>query len=62
MAENQVDLFLDQLARAMLTALLDADTLIADRGYDSDGYRAALNDKGITPCIPGRRNRKHSIS
>ena len=48
-------------ARAMLTALPDADTLIADRGYDSNWYREALDDKGITPCIPGRRNRKEPI-
>ena len=45
-------------ARITLTALPDAETLIADRGYDSDWYREALTDKGITPCIPGRKNRK----
>jgi len=48
-------------ARAMLTALPNADTLIADRGYDSNWYREALADKGITPCISGRKNRKETI-
>ncbi len=45
----------------MLTALPNADVLIADRGYDSDWYREALTDKGITPCIPGRKNRRHTV-
>ena len=45
----------------MLTALPEADTLIADRGYDSNWFREALGDKGITPCIPGRKNRKEPI-
>lgn len=45
----------------MLTALPEADTLIADRGYDSDWFREALTDKGIEPCIPGRKNRKEPI-
>ena len=45
-------------AAAMLDALPAASELIGDRGYDSDGYRAALEDRGITPCIPPRKNRK----
>jgi transposase len=32
--------------------------LIGDKGYDSDEYRAALNAKGITTCIPPRRGRR----
>ena len=31
--------------------------MIGDKGYDSDGYRAALKAKGITPCIPPRKGR-----
>ena len=27
-------------------------------GYDSDWFRAALTERGITPCIPPRKNRK----
>ena len=34
-----------------------AETLIADKGYDSDEFRDALAAKGITPCIPSRPNR-----
>ncbi|WP_348984662.1 transposase [Paracoccus sp. PARArs4] len=29
----------------------------ADRGYDADCYREALQDKGIKPCIPSRKSR-----
>jgi transposase len=36
--------------------------LLADRGYDSDGFRAALEAKGITACIPPRKNRKVVIA
>ena len=31
--------------------------MIGDKGYDSDEYRAALQAKGITPCIPPRKSR-----
>ncbi len=42
----------------MFDALPQAALLIGDRGYDSDGFRAALAAQGTTPCIPPRRNRK----
>jgi len=45
-------------AALMLEALPTAKQLIADRGYDGDWYREALQAKGIEPCIPGRKNRK----
>ena len=32
-------------------------TMIGDKGYDSDEYRAALKAKDITPCIPPRKGR-----
>jgi transposase len=48
-------------AATVLPALPDADVLIADRGYDSDWFRAALAGQGIVPCIPGRKNRKQPI-
>ena len=35
----------------------DATTLIADRGYDADWFREALQDRDIAPCIPPRTNR-----
>ena len=37
-------------------------TLIADKGYDSDEYRAALKAKGIKPCIPPRKGRNAPAS
>lgn len=33
-------------------------TMIADKGYDSDEYRAALQAKDIKSCIPPRKGRK----
>ena len=34
-----------------------ATCMIGDKGYDSDEYRAALQAKGITLCIPPRKVR-----
>ena len=48
-------------AATVLPDLPDADTLIADKGYDSDWFREALTDLKIEPCIPGRANRKAPI-
>ena len=45
-------------ARALLDALLPAKTLSANKGYDADWFREALEDKGIAACIPARRGRK----
>jgi transposase len=32
-----------------------------DRGYDADWFRNALKDKGIRPCIPGRKSRGKAV-
>ncbi len=32
--------------------------MLADKGYDADWYREALEDKRIAPCIPSRKGRK----
>jgi transposase len=45
-------------AALMLPALPKAKSLTGDKGYDSDGFRKALIEKGIEPCIPPKRNRK----
>ena len=47
-------------AKILYPALPDSGraALIADKGYDSDEYRAALGAKGITSCIPPRKKRK----
>ncbi len=34
---------------------------MAARGYDADWFREALKDKGIKPCIPGRKSREKPI-
>ena len=44
-------------ATALIDALPGDCDLIADKGYDSDGYRAALEADGITPCIPPLNSR-----
>ena len=38
-----------------------AKILIPDRGYDADWLRDTLKEKGISPCMPSRRNRKKPI-
>ena len=45
-------------ARLVLDALPPARELIADRGYDSTWFRAALTNRGIEPCIPSTKSRK----
>ena len=49
-------------AAMLLPSLPPAKELLADRGYDADWFRAALAVRGITPCIPGKKNRKISIN
>ena len=49
-------------ARAMMGSLPVADWLIADRGYDADWFREALEDRGIRACIPGRKSRDTPVS
>ena len=48
-------------AAALLSSLSEAEWLLADRGYDADWYREALQDKGIKPCIPGRKSRGRPV-
>jgi transposase len=45
-------------AALLIDHLPPAQDLLGDAGYDSDAYRAALQHRGITPCIPSRKNRK----
>ena len=42
-------------AAALLSALPPAEVLLADKGYDADWFREALEDKEIAACIPARR-------
>lgn len=45
-------------AAMTLPALPPARELLADRGYDSNRFRAALDARGIAPCIPSTKSRK----
>ncbi|SDR68044.1 Transposase DDE domain-containing protein [Erythrobacter sp. HL-111] len=45
-------------AALMIDAFPKAKALLADRGYDADWFRAALEQRGIAPCIPSKANRK----
>ena len=44
-------------AAALLDDLPKAQWMLADRGYDADWFRDALQEKGFKPCIPGRKSR-----
>lgn len=48
-------------ARLVIDRLPPAETLIGDRGYDSNGFRVALAECGITACIPPTKSRKQPI-
>lgn len=48
-------------AAALLGSPSKAEWLLADRGHDADWFREALKDKGIKPCIPGRKSRGKPI-
>ena len=48
-------------ARALCSNLPDVDWLLGDRGHDADWFREVLEDKGIRPCIPGRKQRKATV-
>ena len=41
-----------------LTAEIQAEALLADKGYDSDKYVASLEVRAIKPVIPPKANRK----
>ena len=41
--------------------LSEAKVFIADRGYDSDHIRCRIQQRGGTPVIPGKVNRKQPI-
>jgi len=48
-------------AAALLGSLPSAEWMLADRGYDADWFRDALEEKGIKPCIPGRKSRSKPV-
>ena len=49
-------------ALALLKALPPAKVLLADKGYDTDWFREALENIGIATCIPAWRRRKNTAN
>ena len=45
----------------MIDALPRAKVMLGDRGYDANWFCVTLVQRGITPCIPPRANRKAQI-
>jgi transposase len=45
-------------AAMMIDSLPKAKTMLGDKGYDAAWFRQALTERGITPCIPSKANRK----
>ena len=50
-----------KVADILLKDLLKAETLIGDRGYDSNKIRRMLAEQKIVPCIPPKKNRTETI-
>ena len=48
-------------AAALLDSLPQADWFLADRGYDADWLRKALQDRGIKARIPGRKSHQKTV-
>jgi transposase len=48
-------------AGALLDDLPKAKWMLADRSYDAEWFRDALEQKGIKPCIPGRNSRSMPV-
>ncbi len=49
-------------AAALLDTLPQADWFLADRGYDADWLRKALQDRGIKACIRDRKSRQKTVN
>ena len=48
-------------AAALLDSLPKAQWPLGYRGYDADWFRDALEEKGIMPCIPGKKSRTKPV-
>lgn len=49
------------MAEACVSLIPGVGELLADKGYDTDAFRAFLKENGIKPVIPGKSNRKKRI-
>lgn len=52
----------DTAAAELLDSLPQADWGLADRGYEAEWLRKALQERGIKACIPGRKSRKKTMT
>lgn len=48
-------------AATLLDESPKAQWLLGDRGYDADWFGDALQEKGIKPCISGRKSRNEPV-
>jgi transposase len=55
---NTVDCVIAQECVSLIPGIRQ---LLADKGYDTDAFRAFLRKEGIKPVIPGKSNRKKHI-
>jgi transposase len=49
------------MAQECVSLIPGIKQLLADKGYDTDAFRAFLKDQKITPVIPAKSNRKKRI-
>ncbi len=49
------------MAQECVSLIPGIKELLADKGYDTDAFRAFLRKEGIKPVIPGKSNRKKRI-
>ena len=49
------------MAEACVSLIPGVTELLADKGYDTDAFRAFLKDNNIKAIIPGKSNRKKRI-
>jgi IS5 family transposase len=49
------------MAEACVSLIPGVSQLLADKGYDTDAFRAFLKDNGIKPVIPEKSNRKKRV-
>ena len=51
----------DHGAALLFASLPKARCMLADKGYDSNWFRNALQSKGVLPCIPSKANRRQPM-
>jgi IS5 family transposase len=49
------------MAQECVSLIPGIKELLADKGYDTDAFRAFLGKQGLKPVIPGKSNRKKHV-